>query len=204
MVFKLAFCKTIQEAVSLLKFTIMTLLVFVAMNAYWILVQYGLSTQTLLQSVSTYASLGRGYLSTIELNSAPLFEAMRLMGLGALRESYMPGAPWYYWTKVYDTSAFIFVGTLLFVLSFITLLSKSKRRDDKLFFAFLILFALLWMNGSNIPFGSFNILLLTHIPLGFVLAGYPYIYGGAFLVLGMSVLLGRTVRFIHFQSGMVI
>jgi len=197
MVFKLAFCKTIQKAVSLLKFTIMTLLVFVAMNAYWILPQYGLSTQALLSSVSTYASLGRSYLSGYELNSAPLFEAMRSMGLITLRESYMPGAPWYYWTKVYDTPAFICVGTLLFVLSFITLLSKSEKRDDKLFFAFLSLFALLWMNGSKSPFGPFNILLLTHIPFGLILAGDPYICGGAFLVLGMSVLLGRTVGFLY-------
>ena len=69
-------------------------------------------------------------LGTFRLNSAPLSEAVRLLGYRGLRSGYR-GFPYYYWAPAYDTPLFVGIGFLmpvLVALSYTAGLSKCFPR----------------------------------------------------------------------------
>ena len=140
-----------NETIRSLHFTGILVALWSALNAYWILpVAFSLE-ETIAAPLEVYATIGRTRLVDYALNSAPLLEAMRLLGLWGLHSSYK-GFPYSYWAPAYDTPIFIAIGFLIPLLAFASMLHKPRDKHV-LFFGLITITGLFLMSGAHSPFG---------------------------------------------------
>jgi len=174
-----------------LRFTGVLLALWTALNAYWILPLAFSLKEVIAFPLGVYSAIGMTRLETYMINSAPLPEAMRLLGFWGLHSGYK-GFPYFYWASAYDTPIFIATGFLIPLLAFASLLYKARNKHV-LFFGLITTIGLFIMNGAHPPSGWISIYLVTNIPLAIHVFSLPYQFGGAYVVLGYAFLLGYAV-----------
>lgn len=184
-----------KEIIKSLRFTVVLFTLWTALSAYWILpVAFSLK-ETIASPLGAYSAIGTTRLESYALNSAPLSEALRLLGFWGLHSGYK-GFPYSYWAPAYDTCVFIVIGFLIPLLAFSSLLHKPRNKHV-LFFSIVAIASLFLMNGANPPFGWVNVYLVTHIPVAIDVFSQPYMTGGMYLVLGYSFLLGYATSILY-------
>jgi hypothetical protein len=177
-----------SSTVSAVKFLLASLLIGLLLNFYWIIPDLNSVTSELANVANAYGSLGYSFQSVVNLNSAPLSGAFRLLGYWALNSGYK-GVPYITWSAVYSNTLFIFIGFLLPILAFTPLLLKRKDKHV-IFFAVLALVSLLLINASYSPIGSW---IYSNVPLFAALFNTPYLRFGMFLAFAYAFLLGYVV-----------
>lgn len=145
------------------------------------------------QTGSTYQSINFSWMDAYNLNSAHLRDAFRLIGHWTF-ESFYKGYPYVYWSPAYKTSLFILIGFLLPIMTYSTFLFIKKQsyhtKKHLLFFGIITAFGLFIMMGALNPI---NFLFAKYIPFFATLFSLPYFFGGIFVVLGFSVLVGFSI-----------
>jgi len=179
-------------------FTGVLLALWGALNAYWIL-PVGLNLRATIEApLKIYDTIGTTRLNKYVLDSSSLLEGFRLLGYWAFHSGHK-GFPYFYWAPAYGTSIFIAIGFLIPLLTFTSLLHKS-RDVHVLFFVLVTIGGLFLMNGAHVPFGWINLFLVTHIPFAIQVFSNPYKIGGAYTALGYAFLLGYVVS-VFYSSG---
>ncbi|MEM0031689.1 MAG: hypothetical protein QXV48_05080, partial [Desulfurococcaceae archaeon] len=195
LVFHILVNRNKDEIARSLCFTSILLALWSALNAYWILpVAFDLK-ETIALPLKVYSTINITRLEAYQLNSAPLPEALRLLGFWGLHSGYK-GFPYFYWAPVYETPVFIAIGFLIPLLAFTSLLHKPRNKYV-LFFGLVTIAGLFLMSGTYPPFGWINVYLVTHIPLAIQVFSAPYQIGGMYVVLGYAFLLGYTTSILY-------
>jgi len=177
------------------KFFLLLLVLWILLNSYWLLPNMLYIFQSISVTGDLYLAIGRTRLADFALNSAPLPEAMRLVGSWVL-DSGFRGYPYVYWAQIYRSSLFILIGYLIPAIAFFPVIFKKGK--NVLFFSLFLLGALVLMSGSQPPFGPLN-LFLTHIPLMLEVFNLPNILFGIYSVVAYAVLFGLgTIMFTYY------
>lgn len=184
------------------KITIFTAIIFFILNIWWILpVMTSFSEEFSSASVE---SIGLTNLDTLALNSrnTSFLNIFRLGGHWAIGATFR-GDPFYTWAESYSSNIFLYIiGFLIPILAFSSLLSKSRKQHNLLYFAVLSLLGLFLVKGSHPPFGGIYIWLFKNFPLfGIFRAQYHKLgmivaFGYAFLIgIGISKLYSRIEHY---------
>ena len=187
LIFYSAVSKDRSESFRSLRFTLILFCLWALVNIYWILPTISYSAQIITAPGSLYSAIGRSRLQDFTLNSASLPDALRLLGSWLLTSGFS-GYPYVYWAPTFSTTLFIFIGYLVPLIAFLPLI--FKREKNILFFSIFLVAALLFMNGTQPPFGKLNIYLFTHIPLAIDVFSLPYVFFGLYAIIGFAVLFG--------------
>jgi len=169
------------------KFTFLLLGMWVLINFYWLLPNMVYIFQSISVTGDLYLTVGRNRIDDFVLNSAPLPETMRLVGSWILGSGF-GGYPYVYWSPIYNSSLFVFIGYLIPVIAFIPLTLKKEK--NIIFFSIFLLCALLLMTGSQPPFGQLNLFLITTIPIILEVFSLPNVLFGVYSVIAYAVLFG--------------
>ena len=187
LIFYMLVSKDRSESFRSLRFTLILFCLWALVNIYWILPTISYSAQIITAPGSLYSAIGRSRLQDFTLNSASLPDALRLLGSWLLTSGFS-GYPYVYWAPTFSTTLFIFIGYLVPLIAFLPLI--FKREKNILFFSIFLVAALLFMNGTQPPFGKLNIYLFTHIPLAIDVFSLPYVFFGLYAIIGFAVLFG--------------
>lgn len=114
------------------------------------------------------SSAAMGFVSnqeTFRINSAPLFESLRLHGLWSMFGFWRPWTPYYAWSPAYKSAL---IGTLSFISPALIILglyfSEVRHRRHLVFFSSLLLAALFLMKGAYPPLEAVNYWLNENLP----------------------------------------
>jgi len=186
--FHVLITKNRKETLSSLKFTGALFALLGILNFYWILPLCFSLKEVIGMPITLYGAIGRNRLDDYVLNSAPLIDAMRLLGSWILHSGWR-GDLYVNWASVYEAPFFVLLGYLMPLVSFIVLLFKPKD-NDTLFFSFFTLAALFGMSGAFPPFEWVKVSMFTHIPLASQIFTIPYQIFGMYVTLGYAFLFG--------------
>ena len=187
LVFHILVSKDRKEILRSVRFTGLLISLWALFNIYWLLPTISYLTQIIIAPGVLYSAIGRSRFADFALNSAPLPDAMRLVGSWLFHSSWM-GYPYIYWGKIYATSLFVSIGYLLPVIAFVPLLFKKEK--NILFFSIFLLVVILLMSGNQPPFGQITTYFITHIPLAIDVFSLPYPVFGLYAAMGFAVLFG--------------
>jgi len=174
-------------------FTAVLLLAWTTFNLYWILPLCLLGREAFAAAVSDMATAGMTSFETFKLNSASIFNALRLMGFWGMSSGYK-GDPYVPWAPIYFSLPFVAISILVPTVVFASLLVKPANRHI-LYFALLSILGVTLVAGAYPPFEPAFAWLFTNVPLMAVLRGV-YQKCGIILALGYSFLFGIEVRFL--------
>ncbi len=183
--------RNIPEMKRSLRFAGSLLIVFCALNAFWILPTISTIKSVIASPLNAYAVIGTSRLSNYALASAPLSGSFRLLGFWSLNAEYK-GFPYAYWAPAYNSALFIAIGFLIPIITFGFLLRKPKSQK-RLFFAILAVLGLFVMVGATPPLGWINEFIVTHVPLAVDVFSNPYLFGGMYVALSFAFLFGCFV-----------
>lgn len=179
-------------------FTGKLFLFWIVLNAYWLL-PFIVNISTTIESTAfVYQSINFTWLDAYHLNSSGLIDAFRLMGFWGIESSYK-GYPYFYWTPVFKTSLFILIGFILPLVAFssLLLLHKIKRSGQNLVFFVLVgVLGLFVMNGVYGSYGKLNLFFVQYLPYFAVFFSIPYFFGGIFVVISYSILVGVVIAWL--------
>ena len=137
-------------------------LVFVCLNAFWIL-------PVAMDFLNTYKGSVHngltGFISdkdTFLLNSAKLIKLLGLRGEWDILGEYR-NTPYHSWGKTYSLPFFVLLGYIITLISISSLLKKGVFRIY-LYLALLFLVGLFVVKGPNGPLGSFTLWFYENIP----------------------------------------
>ncbi len=182
---------------SSLKFATGFMITWILLNLYWLLPDAYFSSNELANVASAYSSVGVAFQSAVQLNSAPILGAMRLLGYWGL-DSGSKGDPYFVWSSAYQNPLLIIISFIVPFLAFIPTLLKPRNKHV-LFFASFALISLLLVNGSYSPLGN---LIFSYIPLFEVFFSTPYLRFGMYVSLAYAFLIGFALSefFNRFKS----
>ena len=179
-----------EEILTSLKFTGIFSFVWISLNFYWLLPTTFFLKEEIEAHHLLQATIGLNRSLEYALNSAPLLDALRLLGFWAIHSGFK-GYPYFYWAKAYYDFSFILIGYIIPLISLTPLL--LKRDKHVLFFNFLLLIALLLMNGIHPPLGIINVYIITNIPHVLDIFSTPYQIFGMYVTLSYAFLFGYGV-----------
>ncbi len=171
-----------------------TLVVSVALHAYW-LVPFVFSLKTSYSESVTFFGGKEGILDWVKyasLNSS-YNNLLRLQGVPEWYQN--PGHP--YANNFLTNPLLIFISVAIPICVFSTLLIFKKSAEKKviLFFGLLAIVSLLFVAGAHPPFGTLYIFLMQNIP-GFIAFRNPFYKFSPSLWLAYAVLIGFFISFI--------
>jgi len=172
-------------------FTGKLMVVWTALNSYWLLPTILTFKEVLSATSLAYTTIGASRLSDFIVGSCSFVGAVRLLGYCGFLSGFK-GFPYFYWAPTYGTALFIAIGFLIPILAFACFLHKPRDKHV-LFFCLVTIGGLLAMTGAKAPFGELNMYLVTHIPLLVDVVSAPYQVGGMYVVLGYAFLLGLAL-----------
>lgn len=174
-----------------IRFTVALLIVWTALNAFWV-IPILLSLNNVIESpLSAYSAIGSTRLISYNLGSAPLSGAFRLLGFWSLDAEYKD-YPYAYWASTYTNPLFIIIGFLIPILAFAFLLKRPKNQS-RIFFAILAIIGLFIMNGSSASLGLINGLIMKNIPLMVDIFSNPYTFGGMYVTVSFAFLFASFI-----------
>jgi len=174
------------------KFATVFFAIWALMNVYWLLPDAYFGLNELKKVETAYSSISMTFQSLVQLNSAPILSALRLLGYWGLHSGYK-GYPYFVWASAYQTTFLTAIGFLIPLLAFIPLLLKRKDKHV-LFFISFALFSLLLVSGSYSPLGQW---LFSYMPLFVVFFNTPYLRFGMYVTLAYAFLIGCTLAEFH-------
>jgi hypothetical protein len=158
------------------------------LNLYWLIPDLYSYSNGLAEVASAYSSLGESFQSIVQLNSAPISGAIRLLGYWGLSSGYK-GDPYFTWASVYQSPLFVVIGFSIPILAFIPLLLKPKDKHV-IFIASLAIISLLLINGSYSPIANW---IYLRVPLFSALFDTPYLRFGMYLTLAYAFLISYVL-----------
>jgi hypothetical protein len=171
-----------------LKFSFVAIFIWILLNLYWLIPDLFAASNELAKVTSAYASVGVSFQAIVQMNSAPLFGAFRLLGYWALDSGYR-GDPYILWGSTYQNPLLVLIGFMLPFLAFIPLLIRSKEKHV-VFFTLFAVISLFLVNGDLSPLGR---LMYSSIPFFSSFFNTPYLRFGMFLALAYAFLIGFTL-----------
>ena len=193
--FFLGLKRSLRFTKSAVSFTLALGVVWTLVNAYWVLPLVLNCFESIESAADTYKSINFSWMDAYRLNSARLVEAIRLMGYWAAKHSNK-GVPYIYWTKIFFSPLFVFIGFSLAAFAFLPFLLKRKLKQvghATVFFGLLSLFGLFVMNGHFDGLGKINYFAIKNIRFFVELFSLPYFFGGIFVSISYAVLIGMAI-----------
>jgi hypothetical protein len=191
LVFAAVSSKNMQCVYHFVRFTLVLLLIFSGINAFWMVSSVYFIGET-FQRISR-EWFGESDIGAFRSNSVPVIGALRLTGFWAVNSKYR-GDPYYLWASTFSTPVFQTALFLLPLLAFFPLLFMSKfsewTRKHIIFFALVSIFGILMIVGSNPPFGNLLEWMFQQSPFLLRLYRAPYQRFGIFATTGYSFLIG--------------
>ena len=173
---------------SAFKFTLIFAITWMLLNLYWLVPDLNSYSYELEQVAGAYSSVGWSFQSIVQLNSAPMLGAVRLLGLWILNSGYK-GDPYVIWAPAYQNVPLIAVSFLIPVLAFTPALLKPKDKHVLFFTSFAII-SLLLVNGSYSTLGNW---IYSYIPLFAAFFNQPYERFGMYVTLAYAFLIGYVL-----------
>ena len=180
-----------------LKFSLLSAALWTLLNLYWLIPDLYFASNELAKVTNAYGSVGMSFQAIIQLNSAPILGAVRLLGYWALDAGYK-GDPYIVWSSVYQNPLLIIIGFLIPLIAFIPLLIKTQNKLV-IFFSILAIVSLFLMNGSYSPIGNW---VYMNIPLFAPLFNTPYLRFGMYLTIAYAFLIGFSLSSFFSNSSM--
>jgi len=178
-----------SECKRAIRFTFSFGLIWMGLNAYWIVPDVFYAAEALEQVSIAFSLTSRP--QVLSGQGVYLFDIFRLSGFWALRSSYR-GEPYFYWAALYSSPLFTSLSLLLPLLSFAALLFE-RRNKGVAFFALLASIGILLINGTNQPARLLIWWWLTYIPLALEFFSNLYFRFGYFIALSYSFLTGISI-----------
>ena len=173
---------------SAFKFILLFFIIWLLLNFYWLIPDLYSYSSELGKVASAYTSVGVSFQSIVQLGSAPILGAIRLLGLWSLNSGYK-GAPYVIWAPVYQNPFLIVIGFLIPILAFIPVLLKPRDKHV-IFFACFAVVSLTLINGSYSPLGNW---IYSYVPLFGALFNTPYLRFGMYLTTAYAFLIGYAL-----------
>jgi hypothetical protein len=155
------------------------------LNLYWLIPNLYSASNQIAKVASAYSSVGVSFKSDVQLNSAHIIGAIRLLGLWSLNSSYN-GDPYVLWAPAYQNPLLIVIGFIIPILAFIPALLKPKDKHI-LFFTCFAIIGLLLVNGTYSPLGNW---IYSEVPLFSTFFNSPYLEFGMYVTLAYAFLIG--------------
>jgi len=178
-----------------IQFTMSLILIWLALNLYWILPLAFSFSSELHKSIYLYQQVGESGLDRFRASSASLFNVLRLAGFWALSSGYK-GEFYAPWAQIYSSSVFFLAISFAFpILAVIPILAKSKK-GHIFYFASLLITGAFFAKGPNAPFGETITWLFVNVT---VLQSFRNIYSLFFPVVTLcyAFLIGEALSRIH-------
>ena len=184
--------RDIKLAIEGVRFTIILLLFFLFLNAFW-MVPLGLNLSSELQR-TTVPNLNneRLYCGL----SAILLNGFRLLGYGKSLLSTYKGDLLFQWVPWYFQRSTVLISLLISVIVFLPLLSRDKKRKYSYYFSFLAILGLFLITGANFPFGQFKFWLVKEIPYALPAFRNPLKFQ-LLIALSFAPLLGKGISIVY-------
>jgi hypothetical protein len=171
-----------------LKFSSVAILIWILLNLYWLIPDLFAASNELAKVTNAYASVGVSFQTIVQMNSAPLIGAFRLLGFWVLDAGYR-GDPYILWGSTYQNPLLLLIGFMIPLLAFIPLLIRSKEKYV-VFFTLFAVISLFLVNGDLSPLGR---LMYSSIPFFSSFFNTPYLRFGMYLTLAYAFLIGFTI-----------
>lgn len=188
-----------------LTFTFILFTLYVLLNFYWILLFVLNIATTITGSAENYSLINYTRLDSLRIRSVTIPFALRLLDDWSFIGNFK-GVFFSPWLLYYQSPLLMFLGFLpiLVTLSSLLLVVKNKvrRHGDFIFFFLLLLFGLFISMGKN---SAVILWCANHLPLFYTLFSLPSYYGGIFVAIGFSVLIGYSFMFAsqHIKSSRI-
>ena len=189
-----------KERMYAIYFTFLSLIMWVVLNAYWILPEiYGV-LQEITRVRVAYSSLGVQGIGFWKTWSAPVLGVLRLTGFWSLTSGYK-GDPYVYWAALYSSPLFVAISFLIPLVVFSSILFKP-RNAYVLYFSLLAVVGVFLVKGPYPPLELINIWLFNEIPLFSIFFAMAYLMFGSLITLSYSFLIGvGAASLYHYISG---
>ena len=178
-----------------IQFTISLILIWTALNLYWILPLAFSFSSELHKSIYLYQQAGESGLDRFRASSASLFDVFRLAGFWALSSGYK-GEFYAPWAQIYSSNVLFLAISFTFpILAVIPILTKSKK-GHILYFASLLITGAFFAKGTHAPFGETITWLFVNVT---ILQSFRNIYSLFFPVIALcyAFLIGEALSSIH-------
>jgi len=178
-----------------IQFTMSLILIWLALNLYWILPLAFSFSSELHKSIYLYQQVGESSLDRFRASSASLFDVFRLAGFWALSSGYK-GELYAPWAPVYSSSVLFLAISFTFpILTVIPILTKSKK-GHILYFASLLVTGAFFAKGPHAPFGETITWLFVNVT---ILQSFRNIYSLFFPVITLcyAFLIGEALSSIR-------
>jgi len=169
-----------------LYFTLYLAVIWLALNALWILPLSLSFNQELVRHTLPDVSSW----TLFEKNSVSVLDGFRFMGLYSLPAVHQ-GSPFFPWYSIYDSPLFIVISFLIPILAFLAFVIDKKDKN-LIYFGILTIIFLFLVKGPNSPWGSINTFLFSGFNLDFIFRSTYQRFMG-YVVLGSTVLIAFTV-----------
>ncbi len=178
-----------------LTFTIILFTLYILLNFYWILLFVLNIATTITGSAENYSFINYTRLDSLKVRSVTIPFSLRLLDDWSFTGNFK-GIFFSPWLLYYQSPLLMFLGffPILVALSSLLLVVKNKVRwhGDFIFFFLLLLFGLFISMGKN---SAVILWCANHLPLFYTLFSLPSYYGGIFIAIGFSVLIGYGFMF---------
>ena len=178
-----------------IQFTMSLVLIWMALNLYWILPLAFSFSSELHKTIYLYQRAGESSLDRFMASSASLFDVFRLAGFWALSSGYK-GEFYAPWAQIYSSSILFLAISFTFpILAVIPILNRSKKKHI-LYFASLLITGAFFAKGPNAPFGETITWLFVNVT---ILQSFRNIYSLFFPVITLcyAFLIGEALSSIH-------
>jgi len=190
-----------QEIAHKFKFTAIVVLIYLALNAWWLFpFIYYLPSEFMQASQKV---IGISDLDVLKLSSSgsTVLNVLRLTGFWAFHASYK-GDPYYHYAPIYSSNIFTLISFLIPLLAIASLLLKPKNKCT-LYFGTLAILGLFLAKGLNPPLGNeFYKWLFSSIPIAGAFRN-AYEKFGIIIALSYSFLIGTALNqlYSHVKEG---
>lgn len=172
----------------LIFFCAISLAIWFLIEAFWLI---PLLTNIKYQVVAYGASTQSDKVALQLLNSAPLYDAFRLMGYFGFNSSF-ESSRFYPWYEIFRTPTFIILTFMVPIIAFSGFLSKRRERPY-MFFALMALLFIFFTKGSYEPLGAANLYIFNNFDL-LVIFRTAYQRFTGFTALAFAIMVAYTLE----------
>jgi|GEM_PF-4726747 len=174
-------------------------IIWLPLNAWYLMPQFSALADTTLKATGGNFEGSINILKTVSANASVL-NLLNIQGFHALYDQ--AAGEWFEWANLYTSSHFkLLAFTLPFLLClFVFKFKKIKNKSYSAMALMFIFFGVLLSNGSNVPFGGFNLFLLENFPIPFLSVRAAYEKFGILIVMGYVILLFILLTDLNFKN----
>lgn len=192
--FVISFIFNKGERKFIFKYTSEFLGFWLLLNFYWLFVFIRTAGQSVASAHSPFLLPDEPQL---RLTSVKFFEAIRMLGYWSLKSGFS-GDPYYPYWNFFNSFWIILISWLVPVFVALGLINKEVKKSRlKFFFAVMLIFGLIGINGANPPIGNAIVWFYKLFPPLMLLARFNFLFFGMPTYLIFCLLFGYGFLFLY-------